>query len=48
MLVLALVFIVIVIFAGLMIVSDRLTDRRRYTPCVTIGRIYVVLRCGGA
>jgi len=35
-------------FAGLTIVTDRPTDRQtdRATPSVTIGRIYVVLRCG--
>jgi len=35
------------IFAGLTIVTDRQTDRQtdHATPSVTIGRIYVVLRC---
>jgi len=36
------------VFAGFTTVTDRPTDRPRYTQSVTVGRIYtyVVLRCG--
>jgi len=34
------------LFAELTIVTDRPIDRPRYAVCITIGRIYLVVRCG--